>query len=72
MLKERIRKNFRLFRIENGLSQADIAEALGVSVMLVCGVETARYSGKRAFWKLLKLTYKLSESEIEKMKEIEA
>lgn len=71
MLKEGIRKNLRLFRIKNNLSQSEIAEALGVSTMVVCGVETARYSGRRSFWKLLKITYNLSDSEIEKLKEIE-
>ena len=71
MIKEGIRSNFRVFRVEKRLSQRDLGNLLGVTTATICFVETGRINGTKVFWKCLQNHFNLTSEEVSKLKEID-
>ena len=69
MVKKPMRKNLQLLRVKYGLTQAEMAARLNVSVRTYGNIETGKRNGELNFW--LKLKAAFPEITIEEMAEIE-
>ena len=49
-----MRKNLQLLRIENDLTQEQMAERLGVTRTTYCNIENGKSGGRSEFWLTLK------------------
>ena len=63
-----MRKNLKLFRVEQDLMQTDMAAIIGCSVSLYSMVECGKRNGTQSFWMKMKDVFNLSENEIEKLR----
>lgn len=58
------RTNLKVFRVRKNLTQAQIAEIIGVDRQVFAAVESGRCEGRLSFWEALQKTFKLSPDEI--------
>lgn len=58
------RTNLKVFRVKNNLTQAEIAQLIGVDRQVFASVESGRCEGRQKFWEALQKTFKLSPEEI--------
>ena len=54
-----MRKELKLFRVEKGLTQKQIAEKLGVSVSTYNLIETGKNNGTIEFWEKMQKEFNL-------------
>lgn len=58
------RMNLKVFRVKNDLTQAQMAEIIGVDRQVVAAVESGRCEGRQKFWEALQRAFQLSPEEI--------
>lgn len=58
------RTNLKVFRVKRNLTQAEIAEIIGVDRQVFASVESGRCEGRQKFWEALQRTFQLSPEEI--------
>ena len=63
-----MRKNLKLFRVEQDLTQTDMAAIMGCSVSLYSMVECGKRLGTQSFWSRMEDVFNLSENEIERLR----
>lgn len=64
------RNGVRIFRTRKGLTQKQLADALGVSFATVSLIENSERNGKNsAFWIKLQTVYNLTDKQIERLKD---
>lgn len=64
------RKKIIHLRVENGLSQKDFGEKLGVTSQCISMIETGRANGSYKFWHKLKTIFSIPDEEIESYKQL--
>ncbi len=52
-----MRKNLKLLRVENDLTQADMATRLGVTRTTYCNIENGKSKGSMTFWLAVKRAF---------------
>lgn len=63
-----MRKNLKVYRVKQGLTQAEMAARLDYTCSLYSMVESGRRTGTQHFWLNLKAAFNLSENEIENLR----
>lgn len=63
-----MRKNLKVFRVKQGLTQAEMAALLDYTGSLYSMVESGKRTGTQYFWLNLKAAFNLSENEIENLR----
>ena len=63
-----MRKNLKVFRVKQGLTQAEMAARLDYTGSLYSMVESGKRTGTQYFWLNLKTAFNLSENEIENLR----
>lgn len=64
------RKKIIFLRVENNLTQSDMAKLLGVTSQYISFIERGRSNGSYTFWETFKRVFKIADSEIESFKEL--
>lgn len=62
-----MRKELKLLRVKNNLTQAEMAKVLGVSRVAYGYYETGTREGRQKFWTTLQRKFNLSDEEMYKM-----
>lgn len=65
------RKNIMHFRIDKGLTKAQLGEHLGVTGQYISKIENCNADGGKKFWQAFKEKFNLSDEEINHLKEME-
>lgn len=64
------RKNIQHLRVENGLTQKEFGETLGVTSQYISLIESGKANGSYMFWQRFKTTYQIPDEEIESYKRV--
>lgn len=59
-----MRKNLKLFRVKQGLTQGEIADRIGCNRNTYGAIENGKANGKLQFWNALKKAFDISDEEI--------
>jgi len=64
-----MRTNLKIFRIKQHLSQAEISEKIGCSRATYAAIESGARCGRAEFWKELKKSFLIPDSEMWRLME---
>ena len=59
-----MRKNLKIFRVQNDLSQEEIAEKIGCTRATYSAIENGTRDGRRTFWMKLQQAFNVSDEEM--------
>lgn len=59
-----MRKNLKMFRVQNDLSHETISQKIGCSRATYSAIERGIREGRRAFWEDLQIAFKLSDDKM--------
>lgn len=59
-----MRKNLKMFRVRNELSQEQIAEKIGCTRSTFSSIEIGKREGRRAFWNSLQSAFNIPDEEM--------
>jgi transcriptional regulator with XRE-family HTH domain len=62
-----VRKNLRKARLENKLTQAELAELIGLTRMVISHLENARYDTRPRTWDKLEEILKVPQKDLRKV-----
>ena len=63
-----MRKNLKIFRVDNNLSQHEIAKKLGYERAYFGHIERGFMDGSSKFWERLQKAFSLSDEKVEELK----
>lgn len=66
-----IRKNLKIFRVVNDLTQEEISQRIGCIRPTYSAIENAKRTGRRAFWSDLQSAFNLTDDEITELMKVD-
>ena len=59
-----MRRNLKVFRVKNDLTQNEISERIGCTRATYSSIENGKRAGRRAFWNDLQKAFNVSDDEM--------